>query len=51
MSKNASIMNLDKLYTTEIGVERIKENLKITVNDVVKWCCDRINNSDATIEQ
>lgn len=38
------IQNLDKLHTTELGVERIKKNLSLDVEDVVKWCNDKILN-------
>lgn len=43
------IHNLDKLHTTELGVGRIKKNLSLDVNDVVKWCSDKILNSNAII--
>lgn len=43
------IENLDKLYTTELGVGRIKKNLSLHVDDVVKWCSEKIQNSDAII--
>jgi hypothetical protein len=35
---DALLENLDKLHTTELGVERIKNNLGLTVDDVVAWC-------------
>ena len=34
---NDLIKNIDKLHTTELGVIRIKKNLKIEVNDVVDY--------------
>ncbi|KOR24769.1 DUF3781 domain-containing protein [Clostridium sp. L74] len=43
------IQNLDKLHTTELGVERIKKNLSLDVEDVVKWCNDKILNCNAII--
>ncbi|WP_291579733.1 DUF3781 domain-containing protein [Clostridium sp. UBA6640] len=43
------IQNLDKLHTTELGVGRIKKNLSLDVDDVVKWCSDKILNSNAII--
>ncbi|WP_428978985.1 DUF3781 domain-containing protein [Clostridium tanneri] len=43
------IQNLDKLHTTELGVGRIKKNLFLDVDDVVKWCIDKILNSNAII--
>ena len=43
------ILNLDKLHTTELGIERIKRNLSLDVNDVVKWCRERIQSKEASI--
>jgi len=40
------LSNLDKIHTTELGVERIKKNLNIDVEDVVDWCKKKI--CDAT---
>lgn len=41
--------NIDKLHTTELGVERIKRNLCLDVDDLVKWCKDKILQANATI--
>lgn len=49
--KNDLILNLDKLHTTDMGVERIKKNLNIDVSNVVKWCSDKIKSSDARFER
>lgn len=43
------IQNLHKLHTTELGIGRIKKNLSLDVDNVVKWCNDKIQNTDATI--
>lgn len=43
------IHNLDKLHTTELGVGRIKKNLSLDEDDAVKWCSDKIQNSNAII--
>ncbi len=48
---NSLMKNIDKLHTTEMGVERIKRNLQIEDNDVVQWCRVRILNKDAVIER
>lgn len=40
--KETLLKKLDQIHTTEMGVERIKRNLNIEVNDVVKWCIDKI---------
>ena len=38
--------NLDKIHTTELGVERIKNNLDLDALDVVEWCKQIISTSD-----
>jgi hypothetical protein len=43
------IFNLDKLHTTDLGVVRIKKNLSLDVDDVVRWCRDKIQNPNALI--
>ncbi len=43
------IQNLDKLHTTDLGVARIKRNLSLEVEDVVKWCSNKIINPNAVI--
>lgn len=48
-NKCSFIKNLEKLHTTELGVGRIKKNLCLNVDDVVKWCIDKILNSNAII--
>lgn len=43
------ILNLDKLHTTELGIGRIKGNLSLDVDDVVKWCSEKIQKQEASI--
>lgn len=46
---NGLLENIDKLHTTEMGVERIKRNLSIETDDVVQWCKTKILNANAVI--
>ncbi len=48
---NELLKNMDKLHTTELGVERIKRNLSLDVdaNDVVDWCKTKINSANAAL--
>ena len=48
---NSLIENIDKLHTTEMGVERIKKNLQMEDSDVVQWCRVRILDKNAVIEK
>lgn len=41
--------HIDKLHTTEMGITRIRKNLKIDVDDVVEYCKNKILTEDCTI--
>lgn len=45
------ILNLDKLHTTKLGVERIRRNLSLDSEDVVEWCRARITAPEAVISR
>ena len=45
------IKNIDKLHTTEMGVERIKRNLGLTNCDAVEWCRSKIMDKRAIIDR
>lgn len=34
--------HIDKIHTTELGIERIKRNLKLDTQDVVAYCQNKI---------
>ena len=42
MDKDILLANIHKVHTTGMGVERIKKNLKINNNDVVKYCKEKV---------
>ncbi len=46
---NELLKNVDKLHTTELGLERIKRNLSLETGDVVDWCKTRIKSAHAVI--
>lgn len=39
---NSLIEHIDQLHTTEMGAGRIKRNLQLETEDVVRWCKLRI---------
>ncbi len=41
--------NLDKIHTTEMGIDRIKRNLKLEEDDVVKWCKSKVIDKKSSI--
>lgn len=40
--KESLIDNVGKIHTTELGAGRIKRNLKLSTDDVVGYCRDKI---------
>jgi intein-encoded DNA endonuclease-like protein len=48
---NDLIKNIDKIHTTELGIIRIKRNLELETNDVVKWCKNKIKNSNNIVKK
>ncbi|MBQ6138555.1 MAG: DUF3781 domain-containing protein [Methanobrevibacter sp.] len=45
------LRNLDKVHTTEMGVDRIKRNIEVDVDDIVAYCIDKIKQENAVIEK
>lgn len=45
------IDNIDKIHTTQMGIDRIKKNLKLNTDDVVEYCKDLIMNRNCHIYQ
>ncbi|HEN6473158.1 TPA: DUF3781 domain-containing protein, partial [Streptococcus agalactiae] len=41
--------NIDEIHTTEMGVIRIKKNLKLDTEDVVEYCKDRVLDKNCNI--
>lgn len=48
-NKNELILNLDSLHTTDLGIVRIKRNLSLDEDDIVRWCREKIQNPNASI--
>lgn len=49
VNTNELLSNLDKLYTTELGVKRIKRNLSLDIDDVITYCKEKILNHNEVI--
>lgn len=45
---NDLLLNIDKIHTTKLGIERIKRNLKIDT-DVVEYCKNKILDKNSNI--
>jgi hypothetical protein len=48
---NDLLSNIDKIHTTELGIVRIKRNLSIETDDVVKWCKHQIQYADDIVRR
>ena len=42
MDKEVLLSNIDKVHTTEMGIDRIKKNLKLDTDDVVEYCKNKV---------
>lgn len=49
--KNANPLldNLDKVHTTNMGIDRIKRNLNLETDNVVAWCKNKIKDTNCNI--
>lgn len=41
--------NIDKIHTTRMGIQRIRKNLNLDINDIVLYCKNKIKSNDCTI--
>ncbi|MBP3596227.1 MAG: DUF3781 domain-containing protein [Clostridia bacterium] len=44
--KQILLNNIDKVHTTEMGIDRIKRNLQLDNDDVVEYCKNKVLNKD-----
>ena len=47
--KKRLLDNLDKIHTTEMGIDRIKRNLNIDSADVVEYCKRKVREKNCNI--
>ena len=47
--KDELLANIEKIHTTPLGVGRIKKNLKIDSDNVVKYCIDLIKDERSIV--
>lgn len=47
--KQILINHINKLHTTEMGVGRIKKNIKLDTNDVVEFCKKKVLDTNCNI--
>ena len=49
MDKEVLLSNIDKVHTTEMGIDRIKKNLKLDTDDVVEYCKNKVLDKNCNI--
>ena len=49
MDKQILIDNIELVHTTEMGIDRIKRNLKLDTNDVVEYCKQKVLDKNCRI--
>ena len=47
--KQILLDSISKVHTTEMGIDRIKKNLKLNTNDVVEFCKNKILDKNCNI--
>lgn len=49
LNKDILLSNIYKIHITEMGIDRIKKNLKLDTNDVVEFCKNKILDKNCDI--
>ena len=49
LNKDILLSNIDKIHTTEMGMDRMKKNVKLNTNDVVEFCKNKILDKNCNI--
>ncbi len=48
-NKQILLTHIDKVHTTNMGIDRIKKNLKLDIDDVVQYCKNKILDKNCSI--
>ena len=48
-NKQLLLDNIDKIHTTEMGIDRIKKNLNLDTDNVVEYCKNKILDRNCNI--
>ena len=49
MNKEVLLQNIDKVHTTEMGIDRIRKNLKLDTNNVAEYCKSKVLDKNCNI--
>jgi len=47
--KQKLLDNINKIHTTEMGIDRIKKNLRLDIDDIIEYCKDKILSKNCNI--
>lgn len=47
--KQILLDNIDKIHTTEMGIDRIRKNLKLDTDNVVEFCKNKVLDKNCSI--
>ncbi|MDR0963849.1 MAG: DUF3781 domain-containing protein [Clostridium sp.] len=42
------MIDIEKLHTTPMGIDRIRRNLSLDIEDVVTWCKEAVRTTDTS---
>lgn len=48
-NKEILLSNIDKVHTTEMGINRIRKNLKLDTDDIVSYCKNKVLDKNCNI--
>ena len=48
-NKQLLLDNIDNIHTTEMGIDRIKKNLKLDTDNVVEYCKNKVLDKNCNI--
>ncbi len=51
MIREQILDNIDKIHSTELGIERIKRNLKLDSEDVLDFCIKKIKDARSVVSK
>ncbi|MBR3162390.1 MAG: DUF3781 domain-containing protein [Bacilli bacterium] len=49
MNKEILLNNINKIHTTKLGINRIKNNLNLNIDNVVEYCKNKIIDNNCNI--
>ncbi len=49
MNEQNLLSNLNKIHTTKMGIDRIKKNLNLDIDDVVEYCKNKVLDKNCNI--